>query len=52
VRFHKDFSSVVHDGCKPPPVTVDKIEKPVVTGKREVLTVCLECHLAHSGECW
>lgn len=52
VRFHRDFSGVVHDGCKPPPITVGGVAKPVVIGKREAPTVCLECHLMHAGQCW
>ena len=53
VRFHKDFSGVVHTGCRAPEVTVASVlGQPVVTGGREPTTPCSSCFLIHSGECW
>jgi hypothetical protein len=51
VRFHADFTGVVHSGCHPPKVLVTKIVKAAVTGSRQP-SICAECNLAHAGECW
>jgi hypothetical protein len=53
VRFQKDFTGVVHTGCRAPEVTVTALAKPTVTDKRESVTApCSDCHLVHAGECW
>jgi hypothetical protein len=52
IRYHRDFSGVVHDGCRPPDLTVTVAKNAaVVTGAR-VPGVCPECHLEHAGSCW
>jgi hypothetical protein len=53
VRFVEGYDAVVHDGCRAPTVTVTKMTKEpsIVAGTREP-TVCSECQLIHSGECW
>ena len=48
VRYHHDFSGVVHDGCCRP---VRIRRTPVATGTRMPM-MCPECHLEHSGPCW
>ena len=52
IRYHRDSSGVVHNGCRPPHLTVTVVrETPVVTGTRKPM-VCPECHLEHAGPCW
>jgi hypothetical protein len=52
IRYHRDFSGVVHSGCRATDLTVTVVhETAVVTGTR-MPTVCPECHLEHAGPCW
>lgn len=51
IRYHRDFSGVVHDWCRAPDRTVTVVqESAVVTGTRTP-TACPECHLEHAGPC-
>ena len=58
IRYHRDFSSAVHDGCRPPKVTI-RTTAATAPPKRVAKTVppqqpplCPECHLEHAGVCW
>lgn len=53
VRFHEDFTGVVHSGCRAPSVTVKHVQKPVVPKEAKVRgsRLCRDCHLEHAGEC-
>jgi hypothetical protein len=58
IRFRHDFGAV-HDGCRPPKVTIRTISTastpqprsaPVMPARRPML--CPECHLEHAGGCF
>lgn len=50
IRFHRDFSGVVHSGCRAPEVIS---RRRFSTSARVVRqpTLCRACHLEHAGEC-
>jgi hypothetical protein len=51
IRYHRDFSSVVHNGCRAADLTAAVQKTTVVTGSR-MPTVCPDCRLEHAGSCW
>lgn len=58
IRFHRDFSDPVHDGCKPAKATVRATgagaSPPPCTAARVKARPprpCPLCHLEHGGEC-
>ena len=61
IRFHNDFGAAVHDGCRPPKLTVrtkgaGASPPPHATTAKvahaQPLLLCPHCHLEHAGECW
>jgi hypothetical protein len=52
VRYHRDFDGVVHSGCRPPAVTVTRIEEKVVVTNARHPELCPHCRIEHAGECW
>ncbi len=58
IRFHRDFDRFVHNGCRPPKVTIRTTAAtapPTRTAKAtapQQPPLCTECHLEHAGVCW
>lgn len=61
ILFHRDFPGAVHDGCRPPRLTVRTMGAGASTAPRATtakvaharpLLLCPRCHLEHAGECW
>jgi hypothetical protein len=51
VRYHRDFSRVVHSGCRPPALNVTKVTDKVVVTNARMPGLCPGCDLEHAGEC-
>lgn len=60
IRFHTDFDGPVHNGCRPPRVTVSGTRAATSLSPRTTKTVtatrqpplCRDCYTEHAGECW
>jgi hypothetical protein len=51
VRFHREFAGVVHTGCRPPEVSVVRVDRQTAENARQP-SVCPGCQLEHAGPCW
>ena len=59
IRYHRDYGSYVHDGCRPPKVTIRTADRVAVPQPRAAPAtpprqpqLCPECHLEHVGGCF